>query len=105
MVNEIKQQGLSTRKALTYTDCSNQLYYHNSKPRDFSFDQAVLDKTKEVASQRPSYGSRRMAAMLSRTLDRPVNRKRVQRIFRVLGYVQPAMTETDNTVKTTASQS
>ena len=37
--------------------------------------------------QRPTYGTRRMAAMLTRILGIPVNRKRVQRIFRKMGYI------------------
>ncbi len=53
----------------------------------------IVDRIKEIAVQRPTYGSRRMAAMLSRMLGRPVNRKRVQRIFRILGYVLPARTK------------
>lgn len=92
MVKEIRDNGLSLRKALSYADCSRKMYYHHhhhhqQKPRDnIQFDQQVLEKTKEIAVQRPSYGTRRMAAMLERELGIPINRKRVQRIFRKLGY-------------------
>ena len=40
--------------------------------------------------QRPTYGTRRMAAMLTRILGIPINRKRVQRIFRKMGYITPS---------------
>jgi len=93
VVHEITNAGLSLRKALSYADCSNNLYYHKPEPRDVRFDQQVLEKTREIAVQRPTYGTRRMAAMLTRTLGRPVNRKRVQRIFRKLCYVTPSRTK------------
>ncbi len=94
MVQEMKDSGLSLRKALDYAGCSNNLYYcHKPEPRDIPLDQKILEKTKEIAAQRPTYGTRRMAAMLSRELGIPVNRKRVQRIFRRLGYVTPSKTK------------
>lgn len=94
MVNEMKDNGLSLRKALDYAGCSNNLYYyHKPEPRDIPLDQKILEKTKEIAAQRPTYGTRRMAAMLTRELGIPVNRKRVQRIFRRLGYVAPSRTK------------
>jgi len=93
VVNEIKDKGLSTRKALDYAGCSRKMYYHKPEPRDIPLDQKILEKTKEIAAQRPTYGTRRMAAMLTRELGIPVNRKRVQRIFRRLGYVTPSRTK------------
>jgi len=47
----------------------------------------------ELALQRPFYGTRRMAAQLSRELHAPVNRKRVQKVFRTLNWVEPAKTK------------
>ena len=37
-----------------------------------------------------TYGTRRMAAMLTRILGKPANRKRIQRIFRKMGYITPS---------------
>jgi len=93
VVDDITDNGLSLRKAIDYAGCSNNLYYHRHEPRDIPIDPAILEKTKEIAIQRPSYGTRRMAAMLERELKRPINRKRVQRIFRQLGYSNPSRTK------------
>jgi putative transposase len=93
VVHQIKEHGLSTRKALAYSGCSNNLYYHKQKSRQIQLDQGLVDKTKVIAVQRPSYGTRRMVVMLARLLQRPINRKRVQRIFRVLGYIMPSRTK------------
>jgi putative transposase len=86
--------GLSLRKALAYTGCSRNAYYYNKKdkkePRDtklqgHQLDGAVLEKNiEEIILQRPSYGTRRMAAMLTRIMGKPINRKRVQRLYRKL---------------------
>ncbi len=90
--------GLSLRKALAYTGCSRNAYYYNKKdkkePRDTKLQshqhqldeqQAVPEKKiEEIILQRPSYGTRRMAAMLTRIMGKPINRKRVQRLYRKL---------------------
>jgi putative transposase len=45
----------------------------------------VLEKrTEEIILQRPSYGTRRMAAMLTRVLGKSINRKMVQKIYHKL---------------------
>ena len=53
-------------------------------------DPSVVDAVQVIALRRPSYGTRRMAAMLSRELGRPVNRKRVQRVYRALNWIEPS---------------
>jgi hypothetical protein len=50
----------------------------------------IEEKIQQISLQRPTYGNRRMAAMLTRILGRPVNRRRVQRIFRKIGYITPS---------------
>ena len=50
----------------------------------------IEQEIQKISMQRPTYGTRRMAAMLTRILGIPVNRKRVQRIFRKMGYITPA---------------
>lgn len=93
MVQKLIANGQSIRKAIKYTGCSTNIYYHQPKPREIKFDQQVLEKTREIALQRPTYGTRRIAAMLTRTLKIAVNRKRVQKIFRKLGYIVPSRTK------------
>ena len=82
------------RKALAYTDCSRNTYYYKKKmekkrPRNARQQQQqvqmVLEKrTEEIILQRPSYGTRRMAAMLTRIIGKSINRKRVQKIYHKL---------------------
>jgi putative transposase len=53
--------------------------------------QIVLEKrTEEIILQRPSYGTRRMAAMLTRVLGKSINRKRVQKIYHKLNLTVPS---------------
>lgn len=96
MVKAILESGLSLRKALFYTGCSRKLYYRREhKQRDLPMNQAIVEKIQAIAVQRPTYGTRRMAAMLERTLNRPVNRKQVQRIYRKLAWIKPSMTKNE----------
>ncbi|MGH9953119.1 MAG: IS3 family transposase, partial [Nitrososphaeraceae archaeon] len=91
---------LSLRKALAYADCSRNTYYYHHKektPRvtrcqqqQQQQQQTLLEKTKEIILQRPSYGTRRMAAMLTRVIGKPINRKRVQMIYHKLNLTVPS---------------
>jgi putative transposase len=103
---------MSIRKTLTYSGCSKNMYYNNRKNNyrnhiasssttttitittttlpPTSTDSIIEEKIQQISLQRPTYGTRRMAAMLTRILGRPVNRKRVQRIFRKMGYITPS---------------
>ena len=47
----------------------------------------------KIDPARPTYGTRHMAAQVSRELNRPVNRKAVRRIFRRLGWSEPSRTK------------
>lgn len=47
-------------------------------------------KTKEIVLQRPPYGTRRMAAMLTRIMGKSINRKRVQKIYHKLNLTIPS---------------
>lgn len=93
--------GLSLRKALAYTDCSRNTYYYNKKKesrntrqqhqQQHQLDQTVLEKKiEEIILQRPSYGTRRMAAMLTRVIGKSINRKRVQKLYHKLNLTIPS---------------
>src|SRR5215469_6873285 len=93
MIDEHNHHGLSLRKALAYTDCSRNYYYKKKRPRITRCqqqDQTILEKTKEIVLQRPSYGTRRMAAMLTRVLGKSINRKTVQKIYHKLNLTIPS---------------
>ncbi|MGH9952468.1 MAG: IS3 family transposase, partial [Nitrososphaeraceae archaeon] len=95
---------LSLRKALAYTDCSRNTYYYNKKkgPRNtrqqqhqqqqqHHLIQTVLEKkVEEIILQRPSYGTRRMAAILTRVIGKSINRKRVQKLYHKLNLTIPS---------------
>jgi putative transposase len=96
---------ISIRKALTYSGCSKNMYYGNKDHRynitaaavttatavTPSLSTTIVEKEiQQISMERPTYGTRRMAAMLTRLLDRPINRKRIQRIFRKMGYITPS---------------
>ena len=46
-------------------------------------------KIMEIAEKKPTYGTRRMAAQLTRQSELPVNRKKVTRIYQKLGWSTP----------------
>jgi len=89
---------ISIRNALTYSGCSKNTYYGNKDHRyDITAATAATAATimiekeiQQISMERPTYGTRRMAAMLTRVLGRPINRKSVQRIFRKMGYITPS---------------
>ncbi len=84
---------MSLRKALRYSGMSSCSYYYRPVIRTFEPDPTIIQKVEELALQRPFYGTRRMAAQLSRELRTPVNRKRVQKIFRTLNWIEPSKTK------------
>jgi transposase len=115
--NNNNNKRMSIRKALAYSGCSKNMYYYNSikqkkYPGNHITTAAVAAVTassssssttttmieqeiQQISMERPSYGTRRMAAMLTRILGIPVNRKRVQRIFRKMGYITPCRRKKD----------
>jgi transposase InsO family protein len=95
VVRTILNNGMSIRKTLTYSGCSKNMYYNNNNSRKNNYrnhiaSSSIEENIQQISLQRPTYGTRRMAAMLTRILGRPVNRKRVQRIFRKMGYITPS---------------
>ena len=74
-------RGLSLRKSLASVGSSQGAYYYRSKRRDGTErgdtgrmrDPTILSSVKELALRKPMYGSRMMAAMLSRdSVDRSI---------------------------------
>ena len=86
---------MSSRKALSYVGASkNMLYYENvPKKKQTALDGRVARMVKEIGTERPAYGTRRLAAAVSRKIKKPVNRKQVQRICRRTGLVAPVTTK------------
>lgn len=89
-----ESEKMSLRKALSYAGLSSCVYYYRRRERTQpGLDQSTVEAVKRIAMERPSYGTRRMAVMLSRELDRPINRKRVKRIFHALNWIEPSKTK------------
>jgi transposase InsO family protein len=92
-------KGLSLRKALEAVGSSQGAYYYKpKKPSSRSDkgslrDKTILDSIKELALRKPVYGTRMMAAYLSKELGRPVNRKLVQHAYRIMEWSLPQMTK------------
>lgn len=83
--------GISLRAALKYSGLNSwNSYYYKEKPRFVTPDPLIVKSVKRLMLERPSYGTRRVAAQLSRDLGHAVNRKRIQRIFRIMGYTEPS---------------
>ena len=60
------------------------------KARESAVNRNVLQLIRQIREERPFYDTRRMAAELSRMLDRPVNHKLVRRVYRRTGWGLPA---------------
>ena len=86
---------MSSRKALSYIGASyNMLYYRGvSKKRQVPVDQRIARLVKKISTERPAYGTRRLAAAVSRKTGVRVNRKQVQRICRRTGLIAPFTTK------------
>ena len=72
---------ISLTKSLSYCGVSKTAWYYARRPRDPAIDGKMESLIIVVAKTRPTYGTRRMAAQLTRQLGAPVNRKRVSRIY------------------------
>lgn len=94
-VEIMMEKDLSLRKALHYSGLSSSTYFYKPVPRQSKIDPLIVEKVKEIAFNRPSYGARRIAAVMGRELDIPVNRKRVGRVFRVLNWTLPRMKKSE----------
>ena len=86
---------ISLTKSLSYCGVSRTAWYYARKPRDPAIDGKMESLIIEVAKTRPTYGTRRMAAQLARQLGAPVNRKKVFRIYRKLGWTAPRMRKSE----------
>ena len=64
------------------------LYYKGVlKKRRVPLDQKIARLVREISTERPAYGTRRLAAVVSRKTGTRVNRKQVQRICRKTGLL------------------
>lgn len=86
---------ISLNKSLLFIGVSKTKWYYCKSPRHIPTDPVVTNVVQRIGNARPTYGTRRMAAQVSREIDKPVNRKQIQRIFHKLGWIEPAKTKND----------
>ncbi len=80
---------MSLRKSARYTGASNKRLYAIKKPRIIKIDKKMADLVQQIGRDRPTYGTRRMAVTQSRITTKPVNRKKMQKIYRFIGWIIP----------------
>lgn len=95
VVRSIMRSGLSLRRSLLHAGLSRKKWYHKPRPRQVPLRAGIAEEVRKEGYARPTYGTRRMAAALSRKTGMPVNRKQVQRIYRKLGWTVPQKTKSD----------
>ena len=86
---------ISLTKSRRYAGISRTMWYYAKKPRDVKIDSDTLSTVRKIASKRPTYGTRRMAAQITRETGNPINRKKIQRIYRKIGWIVPKMSKSD----------
>lgn len=86
---KLMQGQLSLRKSLEYSGVSRRQWYYKPAPREIGLNPCMVDTVRRISRRRPTYGTRRMAAQIARETGTQTNRKRVQRIYRKIGHIQP----------------
>ena len=86
-------------RALELCGASRNKWYHKKKGpatdgrRRRPDDDLTWSRVLQVAGARPAYGTRRMAAQLARDHGAPTNRKKIQRLYRMKGWIEPKKTK------------
>ncbi len=88
-VKEMKQS-MSLTKSLFYCGLPKSSWYYTKTLRNIPLNKTVSETVQKIGSARPTYGTRRMAAAVSRELKTAVNRKQVRRIFHRLAWIEPS---------------
>ena len=86
---------MSLNKALQYCGVSKCAWHYTKKFKVIPIDASVTHKVRQIASRRPTYGTRRMAAQIYRETGVSTNRKKIQRIYRKIGWNEPQKTKND----------
>ena len=92
---QLNQQDMSLNKALRWCGVTRKRWYHKPKVRESVADPSMMQMIQKIREERPFYGTRRIAAELSRRLDRAVNRKLVQCAYKKMGWSQSKLSTKD----------
>ena len=85
-MNELVDRGFTIKNACNLSGYSRSLVYYKAKERHIPLDQEMSEKINEIIVQRPSYGTRRVTAMIRRS-GLIVNRKKVKRHMKDLHLI------------------
>ena len=66
---QLNQQDMSLNKALRWCGVTRKRWYHKPKARESVADPSMMQMIQKIREERPFYGTRRIAAELSRRLD------------------------------------
>ena len=89
IVQSLIQHKMSLNKALKLCGVTKKRWYYKPKQRELAINPDMLQMIREIREERPFYGTRRVAAELSRRMGRVVNRKAVRRIYKKMGWNEP----------------
>ena len=89
IVQSLMQHKMSLNKALKLCGVTKKRWYYKPKQRELVINPDMLQMIREIREERPFYGTRRVAAELSRRMGRVVNRKAVRRIYKKMGWNEP----------------
>ena len=84
--------GVSLARALRHCGLSRRAYY-KKRLVERGIDTAVAKAVTRISSERPTYGTRMLAHTAAYEMGRPVNRKKVRRICKILGIKGPKQTK------------
>ena len=82
-MTDVVGKGMAADRACALAGVPRSTHYYAPRPRaPRPFDPGVRAAVLETAEERPSFGYRRITAMVRRRLRHPVNEKRVRRILK-----------------------
>ena len=88
-MKEMSKEGTETAHACDYAGIPRSTYYYRARPRpQKSLDPVVSSLARVAAERYPTYGYRRLAAVVSKGAEKPVNRKKMRRIMAELNLLQ-----------------
>ena len=99
MVIEDLKQGMSLRNISRISGISLSGYYYKPKERHFErLDPSIKERIREIAPERPTYGYRRVWAVL-RSSGIHINRKTVRKVLKGNNLGLPASRHRGNKVQ------
>ena len=85
-MNDLVNKGFTIKTACNLSGYSRSLVYYGRRDRNTALDPDLISRIKNIVVQRPSYGTRRVTAMIRRS-GLIVNRKKVRRHMKELNVL------------------